>query len=359
MTTRSLAVASGLILLAAAWIGCGGEDRTTVRLLNVSYDPTREFYKEFGQSFADYWRQQTGQQVVIEQSHGGSGKQARAVIDGLEADVVTLASAYDIDAIASARPELLAADWRSQLPNGSAPYTSTIVFLVRRGNPLGIRDWSDLTNGRTQVVMPNPKTSGGARWIILAAWGYVLWQEFGPDWDGLDDPERLAAAEAKAEAFVTELVKRVPVLDSGARGSTNTFLQRGIGDVLLTWENEAHLAIAEAGSDQVEIVVPSVSILAEPPVALIGGVAEKHGTTEVARAYLEHLYSPRGQQLAAQYHFRPSQPETLSEAERAKFEQLELFTIDRVFGGWTAAQRRHFDDGGTFDRIYRPEGAAP
>jgi sulfate transport system substrate-binding protein len=323
-----------------------------VTLLNVSYDPTREFYQELNHSFADYWKQRTGQEVAIEQSHGGAGKQARAVIDGLAADVVTLALAYDIDAIA-AKAQLLPPDWQTRLPHNSSPYTSTIVFLVRQGNPKQIRDWGDLVRGDVSVITPNPKTSGGARWNYLAAWGYVLQRELG-DWSALRDPSRAAdvqAAETKAQEFVHTLFQHVPVLDSGARGSTNTFVQRGIGDVLLAWENEAFLAAKQLGNGQVEMIVPSLSILAEPPVALIDKVADKHGTRDVATAYLEYLYSPAGQQLAAKHFYRPVDGGLISEQQRRQFAQLELFTIDEVFGGWAKAQSRHFDDGGVFDQI--------
>ena len=273
-----------------------GSSPRQITLMNVSYDPTREFYQEFNESFSSYWKDKAGQEVLIDQSHGGSGKQARAVIDGLEADIVTLALAYDIDAIAQ-KSNLLPVDWQSQLPHNSSPYTSTIVFLVRKGNPQGIKDWGDLLNPGVAIITPNPKTSGGARWNYLAAWGYALKRELG-DFAKLKETSAVVeAAQAKASVFVAELFKRVPVLDSGARGSTNTFIQRGIGDVLLAWENEAYLAIKDAGAGQVEIVVPSVSIRAEPPVAVVSKVAEKHGTTNVAKAYLEHLYSPQGQQL--------------------------------------------------------------
>jgi sulfate transport system substrate-binding protein len=324
--------------------------------LNVSYDPTREFYHEFNQQFADHWKQKTGQIVTVEQSHGGSGKQARAVIDGLEADVVTLALAYDIDAIAE-KGQLLASDWQRQLPHNSSPYTSTIVFLVRKGNPKSIRDWDDLVRDQVSVITPNPKTSGGARWNYLAAWGYVLHRELG-DLKRLDDPAARAdieAAQAKARQFVSKLYKNVEVLDSGARGSTNTFIQREIGDVLLAWENEAHLAVQDLGQDQVEMVVPSISILAEPPVAVVSMVAKKHGTQEVARAYLDHLYAPAGQQLAAKHHSRPVKTESLSASQRTQFAELTLFTIDEAFGDWKTAQARHFDDGGLFDQIYQVE----
>lgn len=334
-----------------------GQTPAAVTLLNASYDPTREFYQEFNASFAEYWQQKTGQAVTIEQSHGGGAKQARAVIDGLEADVVTLALSYDIDVIAE-KAQLLPADWQKRLPHNSSPYTSTIVFLVRKGNPKGIKDWGDLVKGDVSVITPNPKTSGGARWNYLAAWGYSLQRDLG-SFDKLKDPAAAAeveAAQKKAQAFVTELFKRVPVLDSGARGATNTFVQREMGDVLLTWENEAHLAIKDLGPEKVEIVVPSLSILAEPPVTVVDKVAAKHGTTDVAKAYLEHLYSPQGQQLAAKHYYRPSIAESVSPEERKQFVQLELFKIDDVFGGWSKAQPEHFDDGGLFDQIYQPAG---
>jgi sulfate transport system substrate-binding protein len=293
--------------------------------------------------------------VTINQSHGGSGKQARAVIDGLQADVVTLALAYDIDAIAL-NGRLLPKDWQARLPNNSTPYTSTIVFLVRKGNPKQIKDWGDLVRGEVSVITPNPKTSGGARWNYLAAWGYVLKRELG-DLAKLKDPagaQAVAAAQAKAREFVTQLFKRVPVLDSGARGSTNTFVQREIGDVLLAWENEAFLAVKDLGPDKFEIVAPSVSMLAEPPVAVVDKVADKHGTKALAEAYLQHLYSPQGQQLAAKHFYRPAITESVSEEQRKQFAQVELMTIDAAFGGWDQAQATHFDDGGVFDQIYQP-----
>lgn len=326
-----------------------------VTLLNVSYDPTREFYNEFNASFAEFWKKEKGQDVTVDQSHGGSGKQARAVIDGLEADIVTLALAYDIDAIAE-KGQLLPADWQSKLPHNSAPYTSTIVFLVRKGNPKGIKDWSDLTKADVSIITPNPKTSGGARWNYLAAWGFALKKELG-DLAKLSDASAeaaVAAAQTKAQEFVAQIFQKVAVLDSGARGSTNTFIQRGIGDVLLTWENEAFLAIKDLGPDQVELVVPSSSILAEPPVAVVEKFADKHGTKEVALAYLEHLYSPQGQQLAAKHFFRPSKAELVSAEQRQQFAQVELFTIEQVAGSWKEAQAKHFDDGGVFDQIYKP-----
>lgn len=356
---------------AALWsltlAGCGsstgetsgqaaGDQKPAVTLLNVSYDPTREFYDDFNASFSAYWLEKHGQAVTIDQSHGGSGKQARAVIEGLEADVVTLALAYDIDALAK-QGQLIEADWQSNLPHDSAPYTSTIVFLVRKGNPKQIKDWSDLVKGDLQIITPNPKTSGGARWNYLAAWGYVLKQELG-DLKKLSNPkaaEDVKAAHAKARLFVAEIFKRVPVLDSGARGATNTFVQRGLGDVLLAWENEAFLAVKELGPDQFEIVVPSVSILAQPPVTVVSKYAEKHGTQEIAAAYLQHLYSPNGQQLAAKHFYRPALKELISEAERKQFADVELFSIKEAFETWEKAQKEHFDDGGVFDQLYQPQ----
>lgn len=329
--------------------------KPAVTLLNVSYDPTREFYAEFNKSFAEYWKQKNNQVVAIDPSHGGSGKQARAVIDGLEADVVTLALAYDIDAIA-AKAKLLDAEWQKEFPHNSAPYTSTIVFLVRKGNPKGIKDWDDLVKSGVEIITPSPKTSGGARWNYLAAWGFALKKELG-DLKKLSDPKEaknVAAAQAKAKAFVAELFAHAPKLDSGARAATNSFVQQEIGDVLIAWENEAFLSVNELGKDKFEIVVPSISILAEPPVAIVDKVAAKHGTTEVAKAYLEYLYSPQGQQLAAKHYFRPAISESISEEQRKQFASVELFNIDEVFGGWSKAQPEHFDDGGVFDQIYQP-----
>ncbi|WP_134704548.1 sulfate ABC transporter substrate-binding protein [Ammoniphilus sp. YIM 78166] len=313
------------------------QEQKPVELLNVSYDPTRELYQEFNASFASKWEQQTGQKVTINQSHGGSGKQSRSVIDGLEADVVTLALAYDIDAIAE--HGLIPADWQQKLPDNSAPYTSTIVFLVRKDNPKGIKDWDDLVKPGVSVITPNPKTSGGARWNYLAAWGYALKKHNGD--------------ETKAKEFVTQLFKNVPVLDSGARGSTTTFVERGIGDVLLAWENEAFLAVNELGKDKFEIIVPSVSILAEPPIAIVDKVVDKKGTREIAQAYLEHLYSEEGQELAAKHYFRP-RSQAVAAKYADKYPQVELFTIDQVFGGWQNAQKIHFADQGIFDEIYKP-----
>ncbi|MBC7974457.1 MAG: sulfate ABC transporter substrate-binding protein [Myxococcales bacterium] len=302
-----------------------------VKLLNVSYDPTRELYAAVNTAFAKQWEAKTGQRVTIEQSHGGSGKQARAVIDGLEADVVTLALAYDIDAIV--KSGLIHADWGGRLPNRSAPYTSTIVFLVRKGNPKAIKDWDDLVKPGIGVITPNPKTSGGARWNYLAAWGYAI--KHGGD-------------DAKARQFVSDLYKNVPVLDSGARGATTTFVERGIGDVLLAWENEARLAVDKIGKDKVDIVIPSASILAEPPVTVVDGNVDKRGTRAVATAYLEFLYTPEGQELAAKNYYRPHDA---AAATAAAFPAIQLFTIDELFGGWTKAQPTHFDEGGVFDQI--------
>ncbi len=322
----SLALAAALVAPARAQ-----------ELLNVSYDPTRELYQELNAAFVKSWQAKTGKTVTVQQSHGGSSKQARAVLDGLEADVLTLALAYDIDAVAESG--LLAKDWQKRLPDNSAPYTSTIVFLVRKGNPKGIKDWDDLVKPGIQVITPNPKTSGGARWNYLAAWAYALKQPGG--------------SEDKARAFVTALFKNVPVLDSGARGSTTTFVQRGIGDVLLAWENEAFLSIKELGPDKVDIVVPSLSILAEPPVAVVDKIVDKKGTRAVAQAYLEYLYTPEGQEIAARNYYRPRLP-AIARKYAATFPKISLITIDDVFGGWPKAQKTHFADGGLFDQIYQP-----
>lgn len=309
-----------------------------ITLLNVSYDPTRELYQDFNAVFAKYWKEKTGQTVVIKQSHGGSGAQARAVIDGLEADVVTLALAYDIDAIAQSTG-LFSLKWQKRLANNSSPYTSTIVFLVRKGNPKGIKDWNDLIKPGVSVITPNPKTSGGARWNYLAAWGYAL--------------KHNGNNQEKAKEFTAKLFKNVPVLDSGARGATTTFVQRGIGDVLLAWENEAFLAINELGKDKFEIVVPSLSILAEPPVAVVDKVVDKHGTRKVAEAYLKFLYTPEGQEIAARNYYRPRLKSVAAKYEH-QFTKVKLFTIDQVFGGWQKTQIKHFNDGGVFDQIYQP-----
>jgi sulfate transport system substrate-binding protein len=307
----------------------------TIELLNVSYDPTRELYADFNKAFAAHWKAKTGETIAIKQSHGGSGKQARSVIDGLPADVVTLALAGDIDAL-YLHAKLIPQDWQKRLPDNSAPYTSTIVFLVRKGNPRHIKDWDDLVKPGVSVITPNPKTSGGARWNYLAAWGYAL-RKFGSD--------------EKAREFVGSLFKNVPVLDSGARGSTTTFVQREIGDVAISWENEAYLAIKEFGSDKFEIVVPSVSILAEPTVSVVDKVAKRKGTEAVARAYLEYLYTDEGQEIAARNYYRPRN-QAVAAKYRDNFAKLDLFTIDEVFGGWAKAQKTHFADGGIFDQLY-------
>jgi sulfate/thiosulfate-binding protein len=303
-------------------------------LLNVSYDPTRELYQDINNAFAKQWKKKGGQDVTVKQSHGGSGKQARSVIDGLEADVVTLALAYDIDAIAE--KGLIKPNWQKRLPHNSSPYTSTIVFLVRKGNPKQIKDWNDLVKPGVSVITPNPKTSGGARWNYLAAWAYALKQKGG--------------SEAKAQEFVKQLFKNVPVLDSGARGATNTFVQRGLGDVLLAWENEAFLAVNELGKDRFEIVTPSQSILAEPPVAVVDSVVDRRGTRKVAEEYLKYLYSKDGQQIAAKHYYRPIDKKIAAAA--SKLPKLKLYTIDDTFGGWQKAQKTHFADGGVFDQIY-------
>jgi sulfate/thiosulfate transport system substrate-binding protein len=307
-------------------------------ILNVSYDPTRELYKQYDLAFERYWKAKTGEDVTINQSHGGSGKQARSVIDGLEADVVTLALEADIDAIA-AKTGKIPADWKTLLPNNSAPYTSTIVFLVRKGNPKGIKDWGDLIKDNVQVITPNPKTSGGARWNFLAAWAWAK-KAYGGD-------------DAKIRDYITKLYQHVPVLDTGARGATQTFAERGIGDVLIAWENEAYLSLDELGPEQFEIIAPSISIKAEPPVALVKGNADAHGTTKVAEAYLEYLYSPEGQQLAAKNYYRPSDPSKVNPDDLKRFAKLDLATIED-FGGWKKAQPEFFSDGGIFDTIYKP-----
>ena len=342
---------------SASQVAGGGSVIKDVRILNVSYDPTRELYQEYNAAFADYWKQKTGQTVTTTQSHGGSGKQARAVIDGLQADVVTLALGYDVDAI-SQKARLLPADWQKRLPHNSCPCTSTIVFLVRKGNPKGIHDWGDLLKPGVQVITPNPKTSGGARWNYLAAWAYALKRELG-NLGKLHDPAqaaRVAAAQGKARQFVTDLYHRVPVLDSGARGATNSFAQRGLGDVLLAWENEAFLAVHELGPGKFDIVVPSISILAEPPVAVVDRWADQHGTRKVAEAYLEYLYSPVGQRLAAKHYYRPVKPEEADPADLKRFVKVQRVSVDEVFGGWQKAQETHFADGGVFDQIYAPGG---
>lgn len=334
LTKRSALLLAGIFLLLAMTF----EVRAETTLLNVSYDPTRELYRDFNAAFVEHWKKETGETVSIEQSHGGSGKQARAVIDGLEADVVTLALAGDIDEIAGATGKL-PEDWQKSLPYNSSPYTSTIVFLVRDGNPEGIKDWDDLVKPGVEVITPNPKTSGGARWNYLAAYAYAL------EHSGNDD--------AKAREFVGKLFKNVPVLDTGARGSTTTFVQRGIGDVFISWENEAFLAQKEFPG-KFEIVVPTLSIRAEPPVAVVTGNTDKRGTTKLARAYLEYLYSSTGQNLAAKHFYRPVKPEFADKEDLKRFPTVKLVSIDDAFGGWVKAQPEHFGDGGVFDRIYQP-----
>ncbi|OGT58411.1 MAG: hypothetical protein A3E01_19475 [Gammaproteobacteria bacterium RIFCSPHIGHO2_12_FULL_63_22] len=327
------------LVVASLLLASGSATSRAAELLNVSYDPTRELFQAINTEFSAEWRAKTGQAVRVNTSHGGSGKQARAVIDGLDADVVTLALAADIDSIAS-KAGLLPANWQSRLPSNSAPYRSTIVLLVRKGNPKNIRDWSDLVRADVAVVTPNPKTSGGARWNYLAAWTFAAKQSGGD--------------LGKTKDFMAKLYKNVPVLDTGARGSTTTFVNRGIGDVLVAWENEAHLARGEAQGKDLEIVIPSISILAEPPVALVDKNVDRHGTRKVAEAYLQFLYSARGQQLAARYHFRPSRPDLVPAAELAQFATLTTVTIDAAFKGWKNAQAVHFGDGGLFDQIYQP-----
>jgi sulfate/thiosulfate-binding protein len=322
-------------LLGISLLTASATHAADVTLLNVSYDPTRELYQEFNAAFAKYWKAKTGDTLTVKQSHGGAGKQARAVIDGLEADVVTLALAYDIDAIGE-KAKLIPADWQKRLPHNSSPYTSTIVLLVRKGNPKGIKDWGDLVKPDVGVITPNPKTSGGARWNYLAAWAYALKQPGGN--------------EKTAQEFVKKLYANVKVLDSGARGSTTTFAERGIGDVLLAWENEAYLALKELGPDKFEIVTPSLSILAEPPVTVIDKFAEKHGTRAVATAYLEYLYSPEGQDIVGKHYYRPTDKKVAAQYAK-QFAPVKLITIDEIFGGWQAAQKTHFADGGTFDQI--------
>ena len=330
---RPIIVVVAAVALLLAWPVAA----KNITLLNVSYDPTRELYEEFNAAFARHWQTETGDTVEVRQSHGGSGKQARAVIDGLEADVVTLALAYDIDAIAE-KAHLLPADWQKRLPDNSSPYTSTIIFLVRKGNPKGIKDWNDLVKPGVSVITPNPKTSGGARWNYLAAWGYALRKNNGD--------------AAKARDFVAQVFKNVPILDTGARGATTTFVQRGIGDVLIAWENEALMAVKDSGKGDFELVVPSLSILAEPPVAWVDKVVNRHGTRAVAQAYLEYLYSPEGQEIAARHYYRP-RLEAVARKYAGTFPKVTLFTIDEVFGGWQKAQKTHFNEGGVFDQIQK------
>ena len=323
---------SGILILAVALALAEAKEIT---LLNASYDPTRELYQEYNAAFANYWRQKTGDSVTIKQSHGGSGKQARAMIDGLRADVATLALAYDLDALCR-QGKLIPQDWQKRLPNNSAPYTSTIVFLVRKGNPKQVKDWDDLVKPGVSVITPNPRSSGGARWNYLAAWGYAL--------------KKPGGDEAKARDFVARLFKQVPVLDPGARTATTTFVQRGIGDVLLAWENEALMSVKDLGKGEFEIVIPSLSILAEPPVTWVDKVVRRRGTEAVAKAYLEYLYSPEGQEIAARHYYRP-RLESVARKHSAMFPPMTTFTVDEVFGGWQAAQKAHFNEGGSFDQI--------
>jgi sulfate/thiosulfate transport system substrate-binding protein len=327
-----------MLLVGALVLAFGGTAQAQVKLLNVSYDPTRELYQDVNKAFAAQWKQKTGQSVDINQSHGGSGKQARSIIDGLEADVATLALSFDIDAIAQ-NSGRIKSGWQKRLPHNSAPYTSTIVFVVKKGNPRGIRDWGDLAKPGTSVVTPNPKTSGGARWNYLAAWAWAQ-KQFGGDL-------------TKVKEYVRALYKNVPVLDSGARGSTITFAQRGIGHVLLAWENEAYYLVEEMGKNKFEIVTPSMSILAEPSVAVVDKNVDKHGTRAAAEAYLNFLYTPEGQELAAKHHYRP-RDQAVSKRHENAFAKVSLITIDGAFGGWQKAQKEHFADGGTFDQIYQP-----
>ncbi|GIM29786.1 sulfate transporter subunit [Clostridium polyendosporum] len=349
--TKYSLVATVLLIIQIALVGCGTSaskqqeaattkeqagDTKPITLLNVSYDPTRELYESYNSSFSNYWKNKTGKDVTIKQSHGGSGKQARAVIDGLDADVVTLALAYDIDSL-NEKKQLIDPNWIKKLPDNSTPYTSTIVFLVRKGNPKNIKDWDDLIKPGVAVITPNPKTSGGARWNYLAAWGYAL--------------KKNGSDQNKAKEFVQQLFKNVPVLDSGARGATTTFAERGIGDVLIAWENEAFLANREFGEGKFDIVVPSISILAEPPVSVVDSNVDKKGTRKVAEAYLQYLYSDEGQEIAAKNFYRPRN-EAVAKKYENQFPKINLFTIDDVFGGWTKAQKEHFSDGGIFDQIY-------
>lgn len=337
---RGLLAAS---LLTVTIAGCGGgsstdlSNQSSLEILNVSYDPTREFFQDINNSFAAYWKEKHNQTITFKQSHGGSGKQSRSVIDGLEADVVTLALAYDIDAMAG--KGLVPVDWQSRLPENSSPYTSTIVFLVRKGNPKQITDWDDLVKPGVSIITPNPKTSGGARWNYLAAWGYAM--------------QKFNGNESKAKEFITQLFKNVPVLDSGARGATTTFVERGIGDVLLAWENEAYLAVNKLGKDKFDIVNPSISILAEPPVSVVDKFVSKHGTQEVATAYLHYLYSEQGQDLAAKHYYRP-RSQAVMDRYKTQFPEIKMFTIKDLHGSWQNAQKIHFSDGGSFDQIYKP-----
>jgi len=342
---KFLSLMLSAIVITAIFVGCGkqnstaeGDKKSTVELLNISYDPTRELYTKFNEKFASYWKEKTGQDVIINQSHGGSGKQGRSVIEGLDADIVTLALGYDIDQISSAG--LIDKDWQSEFKENSAPYTSTIVFLVRKGNPKNIKDWDDLIRSDVSVITPNPKTSGGARWNYLAAWAYATQKNNGD--------------QEAAKDFVSKLYTNVKVLDSGARGSTTTFVERGMGDVLIAWENEAYLSLNELGKDKFEVVAPSLSILAEPPVAVVDEVVDKRGTRDVAKAYLDYLYTKEGQEIVAQNYYRPRDKE-IAEKYKDKFPDIKLVTVDGEFGGWAKAQKTHFADGGTFDQIYQPK----
>lgn len=332
-TSRFIRKLLQLVLLAGSTLAQAAD----VNLLNVSYDPTRELYQEYNVAFAKHWKEKSGQTVEVQQSHGGSGKQARGIIDGLDADVATLALAYDVDQLYQ-KGKLIPEDWQSRLPNNSAPYTSTAIFLVRAGNPKGIKDWDDLTKPGVTIVTPNPKTSGGARWNYLAAYGYAL-KKYGND--------------AAAQDFLKKLFKNVAVLDTGARGATVSFVEREIGDVLIAWENEAYLTLKEYGAEKFQVVVPSISILAEPSVAVVEKVAKKHGTEEAATEYLKYLYSKEGQEIAAKHFYRPRDTEVLAKYAK-QFKSLQLFTVDEVFGGWNKAQATHFADGGVFDQIYAP-----
>lgn len=339
---KGLKVLLSAILVGSILTGCSNstqnEENNVTEILNVSYDPTRELYTDFNESFKSYWKDKTGEDLVINQSHGGSGKQGRSVIEGLDADVVTLALGYDVDAISNAG--LIDSDWQSKLPENSSPYTSTIVFLVRKGNPKNIKDWDDLLKSDVSIVTPNPKTSGGARWNYLAAWAYAL--------------KNNNNDEEKAKEFVKKLYENVAVLDSGARGATTSFVERDIGDVLIAWENEAYLSLKEFGEDKFEIVSPSISILAEPPVAVVDKVVDKKGTREVAEEYLKYLYTEEGQEIAAKNYYRPTNS-TVKEKYKDQFKDINLVTIDDTFGGWAKAQKTHFADGGVFDEIYQPK----
>lgn len=338
MKIKTISLFLLIVFIIGGLTGCNSKENKNIELLNSSYDPTRELYEEYNESFARYWQEKTGEKVSINQSHGGSGKQGRSVIEGLNADVVTLALAYDIDAISKAG--LIESDWQQKYEKNSSPYTSTIVFLVRKGNPKEIKDWDDLIKSDTKIVTPNPKTSGGARWNYLAAFAYAL--------------DKNSGSEEVAEEFISKLYKNVVVLDSGARGATTSFVERGMGDVLITWENEAYLSMNELGKDKFEVITPSFSILAEPPVAVVDSVVDENGTREVAEEYLKYLYSDEGQEIAAKNYYRPTD-ENIKEKYKDVFKDLKLVTIDEVFGGWQNAHKVHFADGGIFDQIYMPK----